>query len=100
MCACTCLLCTLKLLCFSRSISYGLYAIHIYVIYNHVIYIPSGGSCGKESTCNTENLGLTTELGRSNEEGNGYALQYSYLENSMDRGAWQATVHGVEKSQT
>ena len=34
------------------------------------------------------------------EEGNGYPLQYSCLENSMDRGAWRATVHGVTKSQT
>ena len=33
-------------------------------------------------------------------EGNGYPLQYSYLENSMDRGAWQAIVHGVTKSWT
>ena len=39
-------------------------------------------------------------LGRSSGEGNGYPLQYFSLENSMDRGAWQATVHGVTKSQT
>ena len=39
-------------------------------------------------------------LGRSPGEGNGYLLQYSGLENSMDRGAWQAVVHGVAKSQT
>ena len=38
--------------------------------------------------------------GRSPGEGNGNPLQYSHLENSMDRGAWQATVHGVRKSQT
>ena len=38
--------------------------------------------------------------GRSPGEGNGYPLQYSCLENPMDRGAWQATVHGVTKSQT
>ena len=38
--------------------------------------------------------------GRSPGEGNGYPLQYSCLENSMDRGVWQATVHGVVKSQT
>ena len=55
MCACTCLVCSLKLLCFSSSISYGLY-----VIYNHVLYIPSGGSDGKESACNAGNLGLIT----------------------------------------
>ena len=39
-------------------------------------------------------------LGRSPGEGNGYPLQYSGLENSMDRGAWQAVVHRVAKSQT
>ena len=39
-------------------------------------------------------------LERSSEEGNGYPLQYYCLENSMDRGSWQATVHGVTKSQT
>ena len=44
--------------------------------------------------------GLIPGLGRSPEEGNGYPLQYSPLENSMDRGAWPATVHGVIKSWT
>ena len=44
--------------------------------------------------------GLIPGLGGSLEEGNGYPLQYSSLENSMDSGAWQATVHGVAKSQT
>ena len=50
--------------------------------------------------CNVGDLGLIPELGRSPGEGNGYSLQYSCLENPMDRGAWQATVHGVTKSQT
>ena len=54
----------------------------------------------KESACNVGDLGLIPVLGRSLEEGNGYPLQYSGLENSMDRGAWQARVHGVTKSQT
>ena len=44
--------------------------------------------------------GLIPGLGRSPGEGNGNPLHYSYLENSMDRGAWQAIVHGVAKSQT
>ena len=44
--------------------------------------------------------GLIPGLGRSPGEGNGNLLQYSYLESSMDRGAWRATVHGVAKSQT
>ena len=59
-----------------------------------------GGSNGKESACNAGGLGLIPELGGSPGEGNGNPLQYSCLENSMDRGSWQATVHGVAKSQT
>ena len=59
-----------------------------------------GGSGGKESTCNARDLGSITVLGRSPGEGKGYPLQYSSLENPMDRGAWQATVHGVTKSWT
>ena len=55
---------------------------------------------GKESAWNTGGLGSAPGLGRSPLEGNGYQLQYSYLENSMDRGAWCATVHGVTKSWT
>ena len=42
-------------------------------------------------------MGLTCQMGRSPEEGNGNPLQYSCLENPMDRGAWQVTVHGVAK---
>ena len=58
------------------------------------------GSDGKESTFNVEDPGLTPGSGRSPGEGNGNPLQYSCLENSMDRGAWWATVRGVGKSQT
>ena len=54
----------------------------------------------KKSACNAEDLGSVPELGRSPREENGYRLQNSCLENSMDRGAQQATVHGVTKSQT
>ena len=54
-----------------------------------------GGSAGKESACNARDLGSIPGLGRFPGEGNSYPLQYSGLENSMDRGAWQATVHGV-----
>ena len=57
----------------------------------------SGDSDGEESTCNVGDLGLIPGLGRSSREGNGYPLQYSGLENSMVRGAWRATVHGVAK---
>ena len=59
-----------------------------------------GGSDGKESSCNAGDLSSIPGLGRSPREGNGYSLQYSCLENLMDRGAWQATVHGVAQSQT
>ena len=60
----------------------------------------TGGSDGQESACNAWDLSFIPGLGRSSKEGNGYPLQYSCLENSVDRGAWQATVHGVPKSQT
>ena len=56
-------------------------------------------SAGKESACNAEDLGLIPGLGRPPGEGNSYLLQYSGLENSMDRRAWRAAVHGVKKSQ-
>ena len=59
-----------------------------------------GGSEGKGSTYNAGDLGSIPGLGRSPGEGNGNPLQYSCLENSMDRAAWWATVHGVTKSQT
>ena len=52
------------------------------------------------STGDARDVGLIPGLGRYPGEGNGNPLQYSCLENSMDRGAWQATVHGVAKSQT
>ena len=58
-----------------------------------------GGSDGKEFACNTGGLGLMSRTGRSPGEGNGNPLQYSCLENSMDRGAWWATIHGAAKSQ-
>ena len=57
-------------------------------------YFP-GSSAGKEFTCNVGDLGLTPGLGSSPGEGQGYPLQYSGLENSMDR-----IVHGVAKSRT
>ena len=59
-----------------------------------------GGSEVKASACNGGDLGLIPGLVRSPEEGNGNPLQYSCLENSMERGAWWAIVHGVEESDT
>ena len=59
-----------------------------------------GSSEGKESACSTGDLDLILGSGRSPGEGNDYPLQYFCLENPMDRGTWQATVHGVTKHQT
>ena len=56
-----------------------------------------GGSDSKESACNAGDLGLIPDSGRSAGEGNGYPLQCSCLENPMDRGEWQATVHVVTR---
>ena len=53
---------------------------------------------GKESACNAGAPGSIPDLGRSPGEGNSYPVQYSGLENSVDRKAWQATVHRVTKS--
>ena len=55
---------------------------------------------GKESACNAQDPGSIPGSGRSSGEGNGYPLQYSHLENSMDRGVWWSAVHEVAKSQT
>ena len=55
---------------------------------------------GEVDVHNAGDPGSIPGLGRSPGEGNGYPLQYSCLENSMDRGAWQAIVHGVTRSQT
>ena len=54
-----------------------------------------GSSDGKESACNAGDLGLIPALGRSPGEMNGNPLQYSCLENSVDKGAWWAIVHGL-----
>ena len=68
---------------------------NIYICtHTHTLNFPRG-SDSKESACNAgDPLGWEDSSG----EGNGYPLQYSYLENLMDREAWWATVHGVEKS--
>ena len=54
----------------------------------------------KESTCNVGDASSIPGLGRYPGRGNGNPLQYSYLENPIDRGEWQATVHGVAKRWT
>ena len=64
-----------------------------------IVIVPPGGSEIKVSASNAGDLGLIPGLGRPPGEGNGNPLQYSCLENPMDRGAWWDTVHGVIKSQ-
>ena len=59
-----------------------------------------GGSDGNEYACNAGDLGSIPGSGRSPGGGHGNPLQCSYLDNLMDRGAWQASVFGIEKSQT
>ena len=66
---------------------------------NHVLQDFPGGSDGKESACNAGDPGSIPGWGRFPGEGNGYPLQYSCLKNPMDKETWQATVHGVAKSQ-
>ena len=58
------------------------------------------GSDSEESACSAGDPGSIPESGRSPGEGTNYPLQYSCLQNSLDRGAWQATVHGDAESQT
>ena len=82
---------SLKLL----SIIYLYIYIDIYIWYNRGF---PDGSDGKESTCNAGDISLIPASGRSPGKGSGNSLQYSCLENSMDRGAWQTIVHGVAKS--
>ena len=70
---------------------------------NRTVFSKITGTDGKESACiagDIRDVGSIPGSERSPRDGNGYPLQYSCLENSMDREAWQTTVHGVEKSQT
>ena len=71
-----------------------------FLIFNLLKFIVSfpGGSVVKDLPANEEDAGLILGSGRSPGEGNGNPLQYSCLENSMDRGAWHVTVHGAAKS--
>ena len=65
-----------------------------------LVWGPRSGSAGKEPACDAGELGSILESGRSPGEGHGNPLQYSCLENPMDRGVWRVIVHGVSKSQT
>ena len=69
-------------------------------ILGSLLFVVSDFPCSsvrKESACNAEDLGSISRLGRSSVEENGNRLQYSCLENPMDRGVWRATVHGVTR---
>ena len=70
------------------------------ISFSIVVWEFPGGSDGKASAYNAGDWGSIPGLGRSPGEGNGNPLQDYCLENPMDRGAWQATVHGVAKSWT
>ena len=59
-----------------------------------------GGTVVKNPPASAGDMGSNPEAGRSPGVGNGNPFQYSCLENSMDRGAWQGTIHGVTESQT
>ena len=66
-------------------------------MYVYIMGFPGGSDC-KKSACNAGHLGSISESGRSPGGGNGNPLQYSCLENFMDRGAWWATVYSIPKS--
>ena len=73
----------------------------IYDFYGLIVTMGfAGGSDSKESACSAGDLGLTPGLGRSPGGGHGNPLQYSCLENPMDRGSCLATVHGITESDT
>ena len=90
----------------TKKEKWGLETLHVDFLFQSNFYWSiialgfPGGSDGKKSACNVGNPGLIPGLGRSPGEGNGNPLQYSCLEDPMDRGAWWATVHGVTKSWT
>ena len=75
------------------------YKVSLFRVHFSYIDFP-GGSDGKASAYNVGDLGSIPGSGRSSGEGNGNPLQYSCLENPMDRGAWLATVHGIVKNWT
>ena len=72
--------------------------LHSFLWLSNILF--PGGSVVKNLPATAEDIGLIPGLGRSPGEGNDNPLQYSCLEDPMDRGAWRATVHRVTKSQT
>jgi len=85
---------------FSRGSSQPGDRIHVSLIAGGFFTSWATREASKKSACNARRLGLIPGKGRSPGEGNGNLLWYSCLENSMDRGAWWVTVHGVKKSRT
>ena len=83
---------------YTYSCIYDIVYIRVYIQYTYVGFLD--GLDDKESDSNAGDLDLVPGSRRSPKEGNNYPLQYSCLEISMDRGAWQVTIHGVTKSQT
>ena len=75
---------------------YFYYQFFLWPSHGNNMGFPSG-SDGKASLCNAGDPGLIPGLGRSPREGTGNPLQYSCLENPVDREAWQATVHGSQE---
>ena len=102
--ACQCRLCSMCIYLCVYTHTHTHLPIYVVCVLTYVcvyIYIHfPGGSDDKESTYYVGDLGSIPGLGRFPGEGNDNPLQYSCLENSMDGGAWQATVHGVTKSRT
>ena len=74
------------------------FSLHCWVVSSlYILREFPNSSVGKETVCSAGDLGSIPGSGRSPGKGNGNPLQYSCLENPMDRGAWQATVHGVAR---
>ena len=86
----------LILFCFAWCYTYSFIPLIKHILRTKVGF--SGGSDGKESACNVEDPSLIPGSERSPGEENGNPFQYSCLDNSMDMGAWWATVHGVTNS--
>ena len=84
---------------YSKVIQLYMY-LFFFKIFSHLGYYRVLSSDSKESACNSGDIGSIPGLERSHGGGNSNPLQYSCLEDYMDRGAWQAIVHGVAKSWT
>ena len=87
-------------LCFGKMCILSLYNLSsFFSFFIYSLNLP-GGSDGKLSACSVGHTGWTPEWGSSSGEWNGSPLQYSCLENPMDRGAWWAMIHGVTENRT